>query len=203
MLGRIVLDFDKFDLKIPGCEAMDINEFNLSNNLIAYDFCEQISWFLPVNHGKPHLTVCFGHSLLRPTSNNLKHVLPEILRCLVPEYPKSSAWVPDSFSSWGLSLERTWLMHEKLFCSCSYPSRHWTALNTPYFTFGLILLYLLEELVHHCHHVSVQINKMCFFLRVVACCQFNLYYLCWLGTVCIGNVQSWVYIKWARAQTSV
>ena len=40
--------------------------------------------------------------------------------------------IPDSFSSLGLSLERTWLMHEKLFCSCSYPSRHWSAMNTPW-----------------------------------------------------------------------
>ena len=51
-LGQIVLDFDKFDLKIPGCEAMDMNKFNLLNNLIAYDFCEQNSRFLPVNRGQ-------------------------------------------------------------------------------------------------------------------------------------------------------
>ena len=40
-LGQIVLDFDKFDLNFPGCEAMDINEFNLFNNLTTYDFCVQ------------------------------------------------------------------------------------------------------------------------------------------------------------------
>ena len=51
-LRQIVYDFDEFDLKIPGCEAMDTNEFNLLNNLIAYDFCEQNSRFLPVNRGQ-------------------------------------------------------------------------------------------------------------------------------------------------------
>ena len=40
-LGQIVLDFDKFDLNFPGCEATDINEFNLFNNLTVYDLCEQ------------------------------------------------------------------------------------------------------------------------------------------------------------------
>ena len=40
-LGQIVLDFDKFDFKILGCEAMDINEFNLFNNLTAYNLCVQ------------------------------------------------------------------------------------------------------------------------------------------------------------------
>ena len=44
-LRQIVLDFDKFDLKIPGCEAMDINEFNLFNNLIMYDFVNKILGF--------------------------------------------------------------------------------------------------------------------------------------------------------------
>ena len=51
-LRQIVLGFDKFGLEIPGCEAMDMNKFNLLNNLIAYDFCEQNSRFLPVNHGQ-------------------------------------------------------------------------------------------------------------------------------------------------------
>ena len=50
-LRQIVYDFDNFDLKIPGCEAMDTIEFNLFNNLIAYDFCQQNSRFLPVNRG--------------------------------------------------------------------------------------------------------------------------------------------------------
>ena len=60
-LGQIVLDFDEFVLNMLGCEAMDMNEFNLSNNLITYDFCEQNSRFLPVNcTGKPNLTVCYG-----------------------------------------------------------------------------------------------------------------------------------------------
>ena len=40
-LGQTVLDFDRFDCKILGCEAMDMNEFNLFNNLTAYDFCVQ------------------------------------------------------------------------------------------------------------------------------------------------------------------
>ena len=51
-LGPIVLDFDEFGLEIPGCEAMDMNKFNLLNNLIAYDFCVQNSRFLPVNRGQ-------------------------------------------------------------------------------------------------------------------------------------------------------
>ena len=50
-LRQILYDFDKFDLKIPGCEAMDTIEFNLFNNLIGYDFCQQNSRFLPVNRG--------------------------------------------------------------------------------------------------------------------------------------------------------
>ena len=40
-LGQIVLVFDSFDFNLLGCEAMDINEFNLFNNLTAYDLCEQ------------------------------------------------------------------------------------------------------------------------------------------------------------------
>ena len=40
-LGQTVLDFDEFDFNLLGCEAMDINEFNLFNNLTAYDLCEQ------------------------------------------------------------------------------------------------------------------------------------------------------------------
>ena len=51
-LGQIVLDFDKFDLNFPGCEAMDINKFKLFNNLIMYDLCAQNVGFLPVNHGQ-------------------------------------------------------------------------------------------------------------------------------------------------------
>ena len=76
--------------------------------------------------------------------------------------------IPDSFSSLGLSHKRTCVMHEKLFRSCSYPFGHWSALNTPCYLCGWasslsasdVLLLSEEELVHHCHHVSVQINKM-------------------------------------------
>ena len=31
---------------------MDMNEFNLFNNLAAYDLCVQNLGFLPVNHGQ-------------------------------------------------------------------------------------------------------------------------------------------------------
>ena len=40
-LGQTVLDFDKFDLNFPGCEAMDMNKFNPFYNLTAYDLYEQ------------------------------------------------------------------------------------------------------------------------------------------------------------------
>ena len=94
--------------------------------------------------------------------------------------------IPDSFSSLGLSHKRTWLMHEKLFHSCSYPFGHWSALNTPCYLCGWasslsatdLPLLSEEELVHCCHHVSVQINKM---FGVVGCCWFSLYCIlcCW------------------------
>ena len=108
-----------------------------------------------------------GHSLLRPTSNNLKNVLPEILRCLVPECPQSSAWFLTPFPPW------VWAMKEPGWCtrnfrSCSYPFGHWSALNTPCYLCSWasslstadVLLLSEEELVHRCHHVSVQINKI-------------------------------------------
>ena len=84
--------------------------------------------------------------------------------------------IPDSFSSLGLSRKRTWVMHEKLFRSCSYPCGHWSALNTPCYLCGWasslsasdLVLLSEEELVHRCHHVSVQINKIVVVLRAVS-----------------------------------
>ena len=40
-LGQTVLVFDSFDFNFLGCEAMNINVFNLFNNFTAYDLCEQ------------------------------------------------------------------------------------------------------------------------------------------------------------------
>ena len=105
--------------------------------------------------------------------------------------------IPDSFSSLDLSRKRTWCIHEKLLRSCSYPCRHWSALNTPCYLCGWasslsatdLLLLLEEELVHHCHHVSVQINKM-----FVCCCVLSVQPLlsCAVsGTSAVGNVQVW------------
>ena len=150
--------------------------------------------------------IVLGHSLLRPTSNNLKNVLSEILRCLVPECPKSSAWFLTPFPPW------VWAVKEPGWCtrnfrSCSYSFGHWSAsehsllpVRLSLFSFCTNLLLLSgEELVHRCHHVSVQINKMFF----VACCWFRLYYLC-----CIGYKYEWrmykagVYIGWARTLCS-
>ena len=140
-----------------------------------------------------------GHSLLRPTSNNLKTVLPEILRSLVPECPRVLCLIPDSFSSLGLSRKRTWVMYEKLFHSCSYPFGHWSALNTPCYLCGWasslsasdLLLLSEEELVHRCHHVSVQINKMFVVLRAVGS-AFIVSAVS--GTSMSGNVQSWGFM---------
>ena len=137
-----------------------------------------------------------GHSLLRPTSNNLKTVLPEILRCLVPECPKSSAWFLTPFPPW------VWAVKEPGWCtrnfrSCSYPFGHWSAsehsllpVRLSLFSFCTDLLLLSEEeLVHRCHHVSVQINKI-----VVCVCMLSVQPL--LSLLCrvqvwVGNVQSW------------
>ena len=136
-----------------------------------------------------------GYSLLGPTFNNLKTVLPEILRCLVPECPKSSAWFLTPFPPW------VWAVKEPGWCtrnfrSCSYPFRHWSAsehsllpVRLSLFSFCTDLVLLSEEeLVHRCHHVSVQINKI---VVCCACCRFSLYCLCHVGYKCVWNVQSW------------
>ena len=105
--------------------------------------------------------------------------------------------IPDSFPSLGLSHKITWLMHEKLFRSCSYPFGPWSALNTPCYLCGWasslsalnLLLLSEEELVHHCHHVSVQMNKM------FCCCMLSVQPL--LSVLC--RVQVWwgMYNSWA------
>ena len=61
----------------------------------------------------------------------MQNILPEILRCLVSWVSKVLCLIPDSSSSWGLSHVRTWCMHKNPFHSCSYPSGHWSAMNTP------------------------------------------------------------------------
>ena len=187
---------------------MDTSEFNLFNNLAAYAFVSKMSVFTCKPQANLNWLFVSGHSLLRPTSNNLNNVLPEILRCLVPECPKSSAWFLTPFPPWVWAVkEPVWCMR-KLFHSCSYPFRHWSALNTPCYLCGWasslsasnVLLLSEEELVHHCHHVSVQINKM---FCCVVCCQFSLYCLC-----CVGYKYEWgmykagVYIGWARTLRS-
>ena len=112
--------------------------------------------------------------------------------------------IPDSFSSLGLSRKRTWLMHEKLFRSCSYPFGHWSALNTPCYLCSWasslsasdLLLLSEEELVHRCHHVSVQINKMFVVLRAVSSA--------FIVSAVLGTSMQWgmykaeVYIGWAQ-----
>ena len=126
------------------------------------------------------------------------------------------------------------------FRSCSYPSGHWSAMNTPWFTCGrsssfchwssvsvggrawspvrpfsaAVLVYLSvegldhccgcssslstanlmhlsgEELVHRCHHVSVQIQR---FVLCVLLVQPLLSVLCRLQ-VWVGNVQVWGFM---------
>ena len=116
-----------------------------------------------------------GHSLLRPTSNNLKNVLPEILMCLVPECPKSSAWFLTPFPPWVWAVkEPGWCMRNSSVAApiLADTDQLWTLLLTCVakpLLFLLPIYYFLseEELVHHCHHVLVQINKMFSVLHAV------------------------------------
>ena len=126
-----------------------------------------------------------GHSLLRPTSNNLKNVLPEILRCLVPECPKSSAWILTPFPPgvWAVrrSLVNAW---ETSIAApiLSDTDQHWT----------LFITFAAEPLLF-LHRSSTSVggragsplppclstkNK---FGVCCACCRFSLYYLCHVG----------------------
>ena len=63
----------------------------------------------------------------------MQNILPEILRCLVPECPRSSAWFLTH------PPPGVWFFYEPGVCtripfrSCSYPSGHWSAMNTPWF----------------------------------------------------------------------
>ena len=46
-LRQTIHVFDSFDFNFLGCEAMNINVFNLFNNSAAYDLCEQnVSFYL-------------------------------------------------------------------------------------------------------------------------------------------------------------
>ena len=146
-----------------------------STTLLCMTFVSKMSVFACKLQANLNWLIVLGHSLLRPTSNNLKNVLPEILRCLVPECPKSSAWFLTPFPPW------VWAVKEPGWCtrnlhSCSYPFGHWSAaehsllpVRLSLFSFCTDLLLLLEEeLVHHCHHVLVQINKIVVLLRAVS-----------------------------------
>ena len=85
-----------------------------------------------VSRGK-NLSNCLvlGISWLRPTSNNTKHTPWD--PGLVSWVSKILCLIPDLSSSLGLSHVRTWCMHKNPFHSCSYPSGHWSAMNTPWF----------------------------------------------------------------------
>ena len=85
-----------------------------STTLPRMTFMSKISVFTCKPRANLNWLFVLGHSLLRPTSNNLKHVLPEILRCLVPECPKSSAWILTPFPPRVWAVKDPWLMHEKL-----------------------------------------------------------------------------------------
>ena len=123
--------------------------------------------------------------------------------------------IPDSFSSLGLSRKRTWLMHKKLFRSCSYPCGHWSGLNTPCYLCGWasslsaadLLLLSEEELVHCCHHVLVQINTHVWVQinKIFVCCMLwvqPLFSVLCQVHVCMGNVQKLGLILGEHRSTS-
>ena len=86
-----VLVFDHLIEILSNCEAMYIKVLHLFNNFAMYNHCEQIWLIYLIPRTEPDWLPIFGHNLLRPTSINWNYT-PWILRCLVPECPRSSAW---------------------------------------------------------------------------------------------------------------
>ena len=102
-----------------------------STTLTSMTFVGKYGCFVIFAPWGKNLSNCLvlGISWLRPMSNNTKHTPWD--PGLVSWVSKVLCLIPDSSSSWGLSHVRTWCMHKNPFHSCSYPSRHWSAMNTP------------------------------------------------------------------------